>query len=332
MTISKILMRVPQERERRTAARMTGRYLITLQKDAHKEVSTKLAATGFKPCPGLPKIASAGAKPMPRGSQMMLPNIGVAVVDPGPDQEEALHKLAADEGAITAVEPERIVQASEVEDLSDYMRGWQDAVNALSSKLIREPGHKPAALGAVAPQPLSTWGLVATRVINSRLTGAGIKIAVLDTGFDAAHPDFQGRQIEVKNFVGDNTPFHDGHGHGTHCIGTAAGPLHPSRGPRYGVACEAQIFAARVLDDAGFGGDTNILQAIVGHRPALRGHIAVTRWLPGSWEIPHSARRMSPPPSVRWLQGAYSSLPQATKQMIHSSREPSPPLATVPPC
>ena len=255
-------MRVPQERERRTAARMTGRYLITLQKDAHKEVSNKLAATGFKPCSGLPKIASAAAKPMPRGSQMMLPNIGVAVVDPGPDQEEALHKMAADDGAIMAVEPERIVQASEAEDLSDYMRGWQDAVNALSSKLIRGPDHKPAALGAIAAQPLSTWGLGATRVVNSRLTGAGIKVAVLDTGFDTAHPDFQGRQIEVKNFVGDNTPFHDGHGHGTHCIGTAAGPLHPSRGPRYGVACEAQIFAARVLDDAGFGGDTNILQAI----------------------------------------------------------------------
>jgi subtilisin family serine protease len=38
--------------------------------------------------------------------------------------------------------------------------------------------------------------------------------------------------------------------------------LHPERGQRYGVAYEAQIFAGRVLDDSGSGGDTNILQAI----------------------------------------------------------------------
>ena len=117
-------------------------------------------------------------------------------------------------------------------------------------------------LAPAEAQPLATWGLITTRVVHSRFSGAGIKLAVLDTGFDMAHPDFRERQIEAKNFVGDNTLFHDGHGHGTHCIGTAAGPLHPSQGPRYGVAHEAQILAGRVLDDLGFGGDTNILQAI----------------------------------------------------------------------
>jgi subtilisin len=79
---------------------------------------------------------------------------------------------------------------------------------------------------------------------------------------DLSHPDFAGRQIEIKNFVGDNTQFHDGMGHGTHCAGTAAGTLHPTQGARYGIAYEALIFAGRVLDDSGHGGDFNILQGI----------------------------------------------------------------------
>jgi hypothetical protein len=141
MADSKTLMRVPQDRERRAAARMTGRYLVTVQKDAHQEVAAKLATAGFRPAPAL-KVAGA-AKPLPRGGLIMMPNVGVAVVDPGPEQEEALQKLAADEGAIIALEPERIVHASATESLNDYMRGWRDAVDALAGKLIRESRRPP---------------------------------------------------------------------------------------------------------------------------------------------------------------------------------------------
>ena len=137
---------------------------------------------------------------------------------------------------------------------------------------------------ALAADPLTTWGLVATKVVSSRFTGANIKIAVLDTGFDLAHPDFMGRQITTKNFVGDGKPFHDGVGHGTHCVGTAAGPLHAAKGPRYGVAYQSVIFVGRVLDDTGQGGDFNILQGIDW---ALEQHCDVVSlslggpWFPG---------------------------------------------------
>jgi hypothetical protein len=39
-----------------------------------------------------------------------------------------------------------------------------------------------------------TWGLEAIKVPLSAFTGAGIKVAVLDTGFDSAHQDFRGRR------------------------------------------------------------------------------------------------------------------------------------------
>src|SRR6266852_543975 len=261
MAVTKILVRAPQEHERRAALRMTGRYLVTYQKDAHQEVSGRLSAAGFSAANPLGPSAKS-AKPLPRGGHLGLPNIGVSVVDPLPDQEDSLHSLAASDDAIKAMEPERIVGAVSGENLSEYVRGWRDAVDALTGKLIEEQPSSPVLSAAAVAESLATWGLLATKIVNSRFSGAGIKLAVLDTGLDRSHPDFAGRTITTKNFVGDNTPFHDGVGHGTHCIGTATGSLHPLRGPRYGIAYQAQIFAGRVLDDTGHGGDFNILQGI----------------------------------------------------------------------
>lgn len=104
----------------------------------------------------------------------------------------------------------------------------------------------------------ATYGLQITKVLGSTLSGKDIKIAILDTGFDELHPDFANRAIVKKSFV---SKFSDGDldGHGTHCIGTACGPRHPTKGPRYGVAYEAEIYAGKVLGEDGFGTDRSII-------------------------------------------------------------------------
>lgn len=254
----KVLLRAPAEPERRAAAFMTGRYLMTIHPDAHDEISAKLDETGIKQA--LPIPHAAAAKPLPDGMFIPLKGIGVSLVDPTEAQEDKLHGLAAREDGVLALEPERIARA--VGGTPDYVRGWRDAVDAMSGKLLEQTAPPAVAMAAAEVAATATWGLIATNVLNSSLSGQGIRIAILDTGLDLSHPDFAGRQIETKNFVGDNTPFHDGMGHGTHCTGTAAGPLHPTQGVRYGIAYEAQIFSGRVLDDSGHGGDFNVLQGI----------------------------------------------------------------------
>lgn len=109
--------------------------------------------------------------------------------------------------------------------------------------------------GAMAtPQVFSdsmtaTWGLIATRVPTSRYAGRGVRVAVLDTGFAQGHPDFVGRRIVSLSVVPGVSP-QDINGHGTHCIGTACGPLRPTSGPRYGVAWGAEIFSYKVFNNA----------------------------------------------------------------------------------
>ncbi len=97
-----------------------------------------------------------------------------------------------------------------------------------------------------------TCGLDITKVATSANDGTGIKLCVLDTGIDLNHPDFAGRAIVSSSFI-PGQAVQDGHSHGTHTAGTAAGPKTPTSGPRYGVAYNASLYIGKVLSDGGVG-------------------------------------------------------------------------------
>jgi subtilisin family serine protease len=88
--------------------------------------------------------------------------------------------------------------------------------------------------------------------------GKGVKIAVLDTGVDADHPDLKTQVIESKNFS-TAADANDHFGHGTHVASIAAGTGAMSHGKYKGVAPGAKILNGKVLDDSGSGDDSGIL-------------------------------------------------------------------------
>lgn len=125
----------------------------------------------------------------------------------------------------------------------------------LPEKVVYIPDEIPSdpASGAI-------WGIQITGAHNSLYTGNGIKVAILDTGFDVDHPDFRGREITASSFVPDET-IDDLHGHGTHCIGTACGSVNQQEN-RYGIASNAHIFVGKVLNNQGSGAQSWILNGI----------------------------------------------------------------------
>jgi subtilisin len=194
-----------------------------------------------------------------------LDKLGIAVISApaSGDAASAAVALASAKGVRTA-RPEFWMQA--LDEWDDRYAIWaREGLSLLAEharRFARPPASPPTGLpAAVSSQSQATWGIGATRVDQSAWSGAGIKVAVLDTGLDLAHPAFAGRIVAARSFVPGETE-QDVQGHGTHCIGTACGPQAPAGQIRYGVAYESEIHVGKVLNNAGSGRESWILAGI----------------------------------------------------------------------
>jgi len=240
-------------------ASKTGRSLITFKKGA-----TEAGVKALRVQHGL-KVADARdfdsqavvLESMGDADAVIFPEISVALVSGEAAAARALTEGAAleAESPVQSIDPEYFMFASGVNP-SDYLKGVLAAAKMIYADLaegeaVPQPEVVPEVLGA-------TWGLNACKVPPSAFSGSGIKVAVLDTGFDLGHPEFAGRSFVTKTFVGQ--PVQDLHGHGTHTTGTATGPKSPPGAiPRYGIGFGTQIFVGKVLTNSGSGTQAQVL-------------------------------------------------------------------------
>ena len=261
--------------------KLTGRYLITFRDGASDEGRRRLEAAGFVVASADDVDEGVLREEHATGADVLIfPRLDMALLSGEPEQYERVRAVDADNdpnSPILTIAPETVVYGatdklplqSPRSGMTAYLRGYSDGVTQLTNRLLGEdplPAHAASITGDRVlefDESRITWGLQITRVVNSRFTGKGISLAVLDSGIDLNHRDFRGR-IDPRNavsFVPDSN-VEDRLGHGTHCAGIACGPARPAQGPRYGVAPDVGIHIAKVLNDGGFGAQAWITAGI----------------------------------------------------------------------
>lgn len=187
--------------------------------------------------------------------------------------------------ALVAVFPDNIKNAgiyalAGVTDVAEdkYIRWIEEAPGSMNAiplpgtenvfSMIRSgEGWEPPAFSGIvlAADPAEQeipWGVKrvnASGAWNST-EGAGVKVAVIDTGMDYTHPDLKANYAGGYNAIVTTATPMDDQGHGTHVSGTI-GAARDSKGV-VGVSPGVSLYAVKVLDENGSGEYSAIISGI----------------------------------------------------------------------
>lgn len=157
--------------------------------------------------------------------------------------------LGADAGVVVTPDIAVSLGPSETSAVADGATG--------NSSTTTEPS---AARRARAPAAVFPEQTGATELWARDDTGAGVNVAVLDTGIDSL-PDFAGRLVGGVDLSGEGNPFLDRYGHGTFVAGLIAGDGASSEGRYRGEAPGAGLVSVKV---AGASGTTDLATLVDG--------------------------------------------------------------------
>jgi subtilisin family serine protease len=158
-----------------------------------------------------------------------------------PSRPEALETVWREEPPASTLESEELTDG-ELADLSESP-GFVSAAEPMPMTLITPMGG-----AGDGGEQRPAWGVRATRADQSTFDGAGVSVAVLDSGIDATHPAFQDITLVKKDFTGTGDGDQDGHG--THCAGTIFG--RDVGGTRIGIARGVRkAFIGKVIGPGG---------------------------------------------------------------------------------
>lgn len=107
-------------------------------------------------------------------------------------------------------------------------------------------------------------GITATSVWNNTTgqaaTGAGVTVAVLDSGVNSNQGDIAGPNLISVNVNKAALGAQDGNGHGTHVVGIIKG--RNGQGQYIGVAPDARVISVKISDDQGVAHESDLLRGL----------------------------------------------------------------------
>ena len=175
--------------------------------------------------------------------------------------QQAADRLAANV-RIRSVSPDLVVRASPKPDSPPGKKGGGGAGDEPTGGNCPDFSNNPAFNPNLNKEAPSTGvSRIGAAPDPAKLTGAGVKVAVIDTGIDPCHPDLVANYKGGKNLMEKgNKPPLDDNGHGTHVAGIIAAAANGFG--VVGVAPEVDLYAVKVLDANGEGTLSNVIKGL----------------------------------------------------------------------
>jgi thermitase len=204
------------------------------------------------------QIAMPGTPVRAQGSDGFLPNEVVMKLSRISDLSQvassyALHPTPLAQFGTRAIFRMRILDGTSPQDKAADLAADSRVIYAEPNFIGQAPEARQRVTWAKGDESQGfedQWAAIMIRLPEAHMVtrGAGITVAVLDTGVDASHPALAGRLVNGYDFVDlDSVPNEEGnheqnvtYGHGTHVAGLVAL-----------VAPQAKIMPLRVLDEEG---------------------------------------------------------------------------------
>ena len=201
-------------------------------------------------------------------------NYGVATAVISASVEVAIKMSANPKVELPAVYP-NIIYSINTEDTDATLKeavlvdeadvNREDEVAELVDSEDLELPHEDEHLYAVAPNDTyygSQWHHNTMKTVEAwnATKGAGVTVAVIDSGIDYEHPDLKNSIVGYTDTTGTSNG-RDDNGHGTHCAGIIAAQANNGVGVS-GVAPEAKIYSIKALKANGSGNGDDIIEAI----------------------------------------------------------------------
>jgi thermitase len=170
-------------------------------------------------------------KPLNASIKNKIEGINTTVLNVPPGQEESILKELSNDPIVKYAEPDYIYHLQFVPNDPQFNQQW--ALNNTGQIIDGKTGTANADIRAE-----QAWDVT---------KGAGVKVAILDSGIDTTHPEFAGKIVMTKLFSAA-TSIADINGHGTHVAGILAAKGNNGQGIS-GVCPECQLMIGKIAID-----------------------------------------------------------------------------------
>ena len=157
--------------------------------------------------------------------------------------------VLGDTPGVASVEPDWLISVN----LEDVAVDGADAVGNIGTRSVTTESVQSGAEWGL--DRIDQRGLPLNSSYSYQFSGDGVRVYVVDTGVRSSHSELAGRVVSGYTSIFDGRGWEDCNGHGTHVAGTIAGEL-------YGVAKSATIVPVRVLDCAGSGSNSTVINGL----------------------------------------------------------------------